>query len=131
MAFTRKDKEDASIYGYTMDANKYFNYNQARVPFGILGGNQVSLTRSNMVNQESRLLGLDSNNVKYSCLGCHLLDSGIPCKSNCTVYNKKHLNEVYLGNYNNVYNNNNVTVNKITSPSQINKVFNLKAYNSY
>ena len=36
------------------------------------------------------------------------------------------MNEVYLGNY-----NNNTTVNKITSPSQINKVFNLKAYNSY
>jgi hypothetical protein len=119
------EKEDALIFSYAMDANKYYNYNQARVPFGILGGNQVSITQSNMVNQESKLLGLDANDVNYSCLGCHLSNSGIPCKTSCSLHKKKHLNEVYLGTY-----NNNVRINNITAPSQINKMFNLKPYNA-
>ena len=132
MAFSGKDKEDQSIYNYRMDANKYFNYNQARIPFGILGGNQVSITKSNMVNQESTLLGLSPNNINPSCLGCND-GNGIPCASSCTINSRKHLNEVNLNNYSSVFNKqrNTSNINIVTSPNKINNTFGIKPYNAF
>jgi hypothetical protein len=49
--------DSTSSLGYLMDPTKYYRCDKSRNPFGLLGGNQVSVTTNNMVNLESDLRG--------------------------------------------------------------------------
>lgn len=48
-------KENQSVLHYNLDNNKFFNCNQTRVDFGLLGGNTVSQSEENLVDLESEL----------------------------------------------------------------------------
>ena len=67
MAFTRStydpcqyDKdldESTSVLTYLLDPSKFYNCNDCRIEFGIVGGNAVSRTQHNMVELENDLRG--------------------------------------------------------------------------
>ena len=85
-----------SILQYSMDPNKYYNCNQCSNDFGLLGGNDVSVTNDNMVDLESRFRGLGKainrcmeNQSLTDCIGCNgdpKSGPGFACKlNNCSV----------------------------------------------
>ena len=47
---------------YQFFAGKYINNNECRVNFGIVGGNDVSLYRGNLVDLESDMRGINRDN---------------------------------------------------------------------
>lgn len=67
MAFTRgaydqcytKDRTErsTSMLSYQLDPNKYYNCTPCRIEFGVVGGNNVSLYKGNMVDLSSELSG--------------------------------------------------------------------------
>ncbi len=93
-AYQKDLSQSTSSLNYTMDANKHFSCSDCRVEFGLLGGNNVSLTRGNMVDLESDL----RNQVRQSSRcperkylpSCDKSDpvDGLPCKP---TDNNKHL----------------------------------------
>lgn len=134
MAFTRslydqcsgpyQTAQNASIYQFQMDPSKYYGCSQARVPLGLFGGNQVSVTKSNMVDQESMLRGQDvrlgkcpSTQRQANCFGCDQPDSGMPCDSSCPVDSKTHLNEVSFFKLPQRPTSNGISVNYPTCPA--------------
>lgn len=56
-AYKNDLKESMSVGCYQMYAGKYDNKNNCRIDFGIIGGNEVSLYKGNMVDLESDLRG--------------------------------------------------------------------------
>tara|TARA_B110000259_G_scaffold91469_1_gene106247 strand:+ start:21 stop:407 length:387 start_codon:yes stop_codon:yes gene_type:complete len=52
------------LNNYVMDNNKFQNLNQCRVEFGLFGGNNVSQTKSNIIDVENSLKGLTIVNSK-------------------------------------------------------------------
>jgi hypothetical protein len=119
MAFTRpmydqcseplQTSQNNSIYNRQMDTSKYYSCSQARVPFGLFGGNQVSITTGNMVNLETtlrgqgqgtRLTNCPNEQVQPNCMGCDQPGSGIPCASSCPLPERKtHLSDVMFAQY--------------------------------
>jgi hypothetical protein len=67
MAFTRPtydpcayDKdldESTSVLSYLLDPSKFYNCNECRIEFGVVGGNAVSRTQHNIVELENDLRG--------------------------------------------------------------------------
>lgn len=95
---------------YNLDPNKFYSCNDGRVEFGLLGGNNVSLTKHNMVELESDLFGINrqlsncpERQYAPNCQGCsaEANDSGIPCDNVNCQRNKdlNHLNPVKIINY--------------------------------
>ena len=56
-AYNNQLNNDISLYKYYMDNNKYVNCNKCRMVKGIVGGNDVSIVRGDMVLLESDLRG--------------------------------------------------------------------------
>ncbi len=54
-AYNKRLDESTSVLTYNLDPNKFYNCNQCRIQFGIVAGNDVSLTTSNLVDLESDL----------------------------------------------------------------------------
>ncbi len=54
-AYNKRLSESTSILTYKLDPNKYYNCNQCRIQFGVVGGNEVSLSSCNLVDLESDL----------------------------------------------------------------------------
>ena len=54
-AYNKRLDESTSVLTYNLDPNKFYNCNQCRINFGIVSGNDVSLTTSNLVDLESEL----------------------------------------------------------------------------
>src|SRR5581483_9631639 len=86
-AYQKSLSQSTSSINYTLDPNKYFNCNDCRIEFGLIGGNNVSITSGNMVDLESELFNLTrqmSNcpERKYLpyCEGCDE-SAGLPCGS--------------------------------------------------
>ena len=52
---------------YLLDPMKYDNCNKCRVEDGIVGGNDVSLNKTNLVDVESDLMGRTRQYTKYGC----------------------------------------------------------------
>lgn len=53
--YQKRLNESQNILHYTIDANKFYNCNQNRVDFGLVGGNNVSQSSENLVDLESDL----------------------------------------------------------------------------
>ena len=54
-SYTRDLAEQEGMLHYNLDTNKFYNCNQQRIDFGLLGGNNVSQTQDNLVDLESDL----------------------------------------------------------------------------
>ena len=107
-AYDKRLDESTSVLTYVLDPNKFYNCNECRIEFGVLGGNNVSRYIGNMVDLESDLrnqtrLASDCPSKKYipgtvvqvktnnGCKpGCG--KSGLPCGSaSCRKDPLKHL----------------------------------------
>jgi hypothetical protein len=53
--YQKRLEENQGMLGYNLDSNKFYNCNQKRVDFGLLGGNNVSQSTDNLVDLESDL----------------------------------------------------------------------------
>ncbi len=56
-AYNKELSQSTTPFQYLMDPNKFYNRHNCRPGFGILAGNNVSITRQNMVDLESELMG--------------------------------------------------------------------------
>lgn len=54
-AYNKRLDQSTSVLTYKLDPNKYYNCNPCRIGFGIVGGNDVSLSTCNLVDVESDL----------------------------------------------------------------------------
>lgn len=54
-AYGTRLNENQNVLHYNLDTNKFYNCNQSRIDFGLLGGNQISQTTENLVDLESDL----------------------------------------------------------------------------
>jgi hypothetical protein len=106
-AYNKDLSQSTSTLNYLLDPNKFYNCNDCRVEFGLLGGNNVSLTQSNMVDLESDLFNITR---QYStcperkflprCEQCEQ-NGGLPCGSvSCKRQEKlKHLKSCNIVQY--------------------------------
>tara|TARA_B100001248_G_C27384430_1_gene458837 strand:- start:1281 stop:1688 length:408 start_codon:yes stop_codon:yes gene_type:complete len=85
-AFKKRITESKSPGNYMLFPGKFYNQNQARISKGIVAGNEVSLTKNNLVDLESDLRGQtrilsDCPSKKYQprCNWCRNCDEGLPC----------------------------------------------------
>src|SRR5258706_12677531 len=98
-AYQKDLSQSTSSINYTLDPNQYFSCQPCMVQLGLLGGNNVSITRSNMVDLESDLFNITRQNStcperKYLPFCEHCEDNGgIPCGSASCKRNEnlKHL----------------------------------------
>lgn len=94
-------KESTSPLNYSLDPSKFYNCNECRVPFGLLGGNNVSRYTGNLVDLENDLRGQTrpySRCPEYRYLGpkCSNCpnESGLPCSSTSCKQDKKILRDL-------------------------------------
>jgi len=87
-AYNKELSESTSALGYIMDPNKYYSCSPCRIEFGLVGGNDVSITEGNMVDVESELMNLTRQlsvcpERKYLpfCERCEENEDGLPCGS--------------------------------------------------
>lgn len=107
-AYNKRLDESTSVLTYNLDPNRYYNCNQCRVEFGIVGGNNVSLSNCNLVDVESdlrnqtRLYSLCPER-KYlpNCnFECKCKSKGLPCGSrSCRNEKLGHLRKCNLIQY--------------------------------
>ena len=78
--------ENKSAGNYALYPGKYYSNNQCRIEKGLVGGNNVSLSRNNLVDVESDLKGQtrrlsDCPSCKYKpkISNCARCNSGLPC----------------------------------------------------
>ena len=57
-AYQKELSQSTSPINYTLDGNKFYNNHECRPSFGLLAGNNVSITRENVVDLESDLFGI-------------------------------------------------------------------------
>ena len=63
-AYNKEISQSVAPYYYMLDPNKFFNPQDCRVDLGVVGGNNVSITKNNMVDTESDLFGINRANSK-------------------------------------------------------------------
>jgi hypothetical protein len=105
-AYRKQLSQSTAPINYALDPNKFYNCNDCRSDFGLLGGNNVSLTPHNMVDTESDLFGITRQNSlcperKFlpHCEKCSEL-SGIPAPhEGCKLSLLKHLPECQIIHY--------------------------------
>lgn len=93
-AYNKTLSQSTSSINYTLDPNKFYNCKECRADFGIVGGNNVSVTRGNLVDAESELMGITrqlsqcpERKFLPHCDKCNEL-SGIPCgRDGCQLSN--------------------------------------------
>jgi len=87
-AYQQRLNENSSVLSYTLAKDKFYNKNQCRVAFGLVGGNEVSRIDSNLVDIESDLRNQTRQyslcpNMKYkpNCrnVGRQTKSTGLPC----------------------------------------------------
>ena len=88
-AYQKDLSQSTSPIYYTMDTTKYYNSRESVADFGIMAGNNVSVTTGNMGDLESDLYGITRQESrcperKYlpHCQQCDDL-SGVPCVGAC------------------------------------------------
>ena len=89
-AYNKRLDESTSVLTYNLDPNRYYNCNQCRIQFGVVGGNDVSLSACNLVDLESdlrnqtRLYSLcpEKKYLPTCDLNCKS-KLGLPCGSRC------------------------------------------------
>ena len=99
-AYNKRLDESTSVLTYNLDPNRYYNCNQCRVEFGLVGGNQVSLSNCNLVDVESdlrnqtRLYSLcpERKYLPRCNMPCKCNKTGLPCGSrHCRNEKNQHL----------------------------------------
>lgn len=103
-AYRKELSQSTSPIYYTTDPTKYYNQNDTRINFGILGGNNVSVTKQNMINLENDLFGLTRQNSlcpekKYipNCQDCCEISGNVDPSRKCPMdKNLQHLKESNL-----------------------------------
>tara|TARA_B100001123_G_C15304324_1_gene1022096 strand:- start:2155 stop:2559 length:405 start_codon:yes stop_codon:yes gene_type:complete len=85
-AFKKSLLQSESPGNYMLFPGKYYSNNQCRVDKGIVGGNQVSLSKNNLVDLESDLRGqtrmlsdCPSEKFQPRCERCRNCIQGLPC----------------------------------------------------
>ena len=77
-------EQSIGTLAYTLDPQKYENFNKCRMELGVVGGSEVSNIKGNLVDLESDLLGVTRKaskapNKKYMTK-CALLDNQNNCR---------------------------------------------------
>lgn len=88
-AYDKRLDESTSVLTWLLDPNKFYNCNECRIEFGIVGGNSVSRYSGNMVDLESDLRG--QTRLYSQCPAKHYLPGTIvqgkkrfsKCKPGC------------------------------------------------
>lgn len=104
-AYQKELSQSTSNINYAMDPNKFYNHQECRADLGIIAGNNVSVTKNNMVDLESDLLGITRQNTlcperKFipHCSKCSEI-SGIKGKDTCKISGVTHLPECDIIKY--------------------------------
>lgn len=106
-AYNKRLQESTSVLTYNLDPNRFYNCNQCRIGFGIVGGNQVSISQCNLVDLESDLrnqtrLYSQCPEKKYLplCDPKCKSNTGLPCgNAACRCDNLVHLPECNMIQY--------------------------------
>lgn len=87
-AYGKRLDESTSVLSWNLDPNKFYNCNDCRIEFGVVGGNNVSRTKGNLVDLESELrnqtrLYSHCPGRKYipNCAPNLISKDGLPCGS--------------------------------------------------
>ena len=112
-AYSKRLHENKNVLHYNLDTNKFYNCNQVRFDFGLLGGNQVSQSSENLVDLESDLRNQTrlysrrpSRKYRPTCdvKQCGNVN-GYPCGDKKCQPKMHHMNESTLIDYRPRYNN--------------------------
>ena len=57
-AYKNELAQSVGTLGWVLDPSRFENYSKSRIEFGIVGGNDVSLIKGNMIDLESDLYGI-------------------------------------------------------------------------
>ena len=124
-AYAKRLNENQNVLHYNLDTNKFYNCNQKRVGFGLLGGNNVSQSQENLVDLESDLrnqtrLYSRCPKRKYRPT-CNVYEcgnkGGLPCGDSKCQPKMFHMNESSLIDYRPRYNNIGYTLTGMGCPS--------------
>lgn len=63
-AYQKQLSQSTSPINYSLDPNKFSNCNDCRIEFGVIAGNDVSVTKGNMVDLESDLMNITRQHTK-------------------------------------------------------------------
>jgi len=97
-AYNKNMGQSTASLSYTLDANKFYNQNDCRNTLGLLGGNNVSLPLSNMVDVESDLFNITRQQSK--CPERKYTPKAKPNGNNpCGVNKLKHLQQCDMIHY--------------------------------
>lgn len=66
-----QDRNNVSALGYVLDPVKFYSCRPCRPSVGVVGGNEVSITKGNLVDLESQLYGIAHPRKK--CEGVNFL----------------------------------------------------------
>lgn len=123
MAFTRNKydqcdyasdlQQQKGMFDYTVDTNKYYNCNQTRIDFGLVGGNDVSQSTENLVDLESDLRNqtrlysrCPTRKFRPNCdINQCGNSNGLPCGDKSCQEPKHHMKEGSMIDYRPRYNN--------------------------
>jgi len=100
-AYQKEISQSTSPFQWAMDTTKFYNCHDCRAKLGLVAGNNVSVTKNNMVDVESDLFGITRQSSlcpeRKFIPHCHQCSemSGIPCKGEAcqNVNSLQHLPE--------------------------------------
>lgn len=124
-AYSQRLNENQSVLHYGLDTNKFYNCDQRRIDFGIVGGNDVSQSAENLVDLESELRNqtrlysrCPRQKFRPSCNINQCGNSnGYPCGDSKCQPNMYHMKETSMIDYRPRHNNIGYTLNNIGCPS--------------
>lgn len=88
-AYNKQLNENMDILRYNLDPNKFYNADQKRIDFGVVGGNNISQSPNNLVDLESDLRNQTRLYSRCPCKkfnpSCDITscgkNTGIPCEA--------------------------------------------------
>jgi hypothetical protein len=125
-AYNQRLGDSSNILTYNLDPNKHYSCKPCRVPFGLLGGNSISIQKCNLVDIESdlrsqvRLLSRCSEK-KYlpPCKPDPNSQDGLPCSSAQLTCDMSDLPECDMIHYKPRINNIGYEIDYPTCPKQV------------
>jgi len=105
--YSKRLHESEGVLSYNVDANKFYNCDQKRVDFGLLGGNNISQSGENLVDLESDLRNqtrlysrCPTRKFRPSCdVSACGNTNGYPCGDNKCQPKMHHMQETNLIDY--------------------------------
>ena len=102
--YRNDSNENRSILNYIIDPRKYDNPNKCRNEVGLVGGNEVSTVRGNIIDTESELRGITRNLSKCATSSVKPLDNSYIILNDKTMpidTRKLHLQSCQMIDYHN------------------------------